>query len=176
MRSLFFLMLLLPFVAGAQTVVTSCPEDMDVGSFVKIEAVREDANIRLNVETPSCANLKVIGIWKALELTSGKRELTGKFRGLSGPFEKGEKAIIGLNLAEQNPFLEPGDAAALKGPLLIKGIFTMEYQWLAAAEEPKGRKPKGRKAKVAPTPTPTPVSTIRINLPVSIQVQPSLKP
>lgn len=180
-----FLFILLPLVANAQTVVTSCPETMDVGAFVKIEAVREDANIRLNVETPSCSNLKILGIWKALELTQGKRELTGKFRGLSGSYEKGEKSLIGLNLAEQNPFLEPGDADAMKGLLLIKGIFTMEYQWIqgmqadastkasSKAGAGSARKTKGKKPKATPTPAPTPPVTTRINLPISIQVQPA---
>jgi hypothetical protein len=149
-----------------------CSREMDVGAAVRVTAVREGAYVRLNVEPPVCAGLKIIGVWRALELTEGKRQLTGKVRGLSGPYEKGESALIGINITTQNPFLEPGDAKAMNGALLIKGTLAVEYQWAKASAPPKKKTKRGAKAKSEAEPTPTPVSNdpIRTLVPVSIQI------
>lgn len=162
-------------LSGAQDSPPSleCGEAMDVGAATKIGARREGENVRFIVETPNCPNLRIIGIWKALELNQGSRQLAGKVRGLSGPYAPGEKAIIGRNLADANPFLEPGDLAALKGALSIRGTVAMEYEW-QRPEPPKSRaraKVRGKKKAVpAATPAPAPAK-VRINLPVSLEVQ-----
>lgn len=158
-----------------------CGEAMDVGAATKIGARREGDNIRFIVETPSCPNLRIVGIWKALELTQGSRALTGKVRGLSGPYAPGEKAIIGRNLAESNPFLEPGDLNALKGVLNLKGTVAMEYEW-QRPEPPKSKarsKKRGgtNKKKSVPVESAEPApSKVRINLPVSLEVQAKTDP
>lgn len=161
----------------AAVAVQECGEAMDVGAATKIGAQREGENLRLIVETPTCPKLKILGVWKALELNQGSRQLTGKIRGLSGPYEPGEKAIIGRNLSESNPFLEPGDLASLKQELSLRGTIAMEYIWEKSAPLKVKSKTKKRTAKKAVVKSldqePQAPAKVRINIPVSVQVQAS---
>lgn len=157
---------------------SDCGDAMDVGGATKVGIQREGENLRLVVEPPNCPNLKVLGIWKALELSQGSRQLTGKIRGLSGPYAPGEKAIIGRNLSDTNPFLEPGDLAALKGALSLRGTLAIEYAWQkpqpVKARAAKARKiKKGSKQVTQAEPIGETASKVRINLPVSVEVQPA---
>lgn len=148
------LVLALVTLSAADSVAqTKCSETMDLASAFKISVQREGENLRLVIEPPACSGLKIYSVSKALELTQGTRDLTGKVRGLSGAYEPGEKAVIGKNLAESNPFLEPGDLAALKGALILKGAIAVDYEWV-----------KSKAARMR----------ARLNIPVSLQVEAGL--
>lgn len=134
--------------AWAQPAPKACDRALDIAKATTVSANREEAGIRFSVKAPECSNLKIVGIWKALELSSGARTLTGKVAGLAGPYKPDESALISHNRKEENPFLEPGDVEALQGSVLIKGDVAIEYRWGSDVKTPG----------------------LRVSVPVSIQV------